>query len=705
MLNKDNLYLIFIEESREIVTSLEADLLDLEKNMQDQELINQIFRGVHTLKGSSGMVEYSILTDFTHELENVLSRVRAGELKVSQKLISIFLQSADTIKKLVETQPNGVNSKVKETVIKGIEILKKYQGIEIAEAPVENYPSDMKDNFDEKRIRIVMKFSPDIYLTGTDPLMLIRELAEYGEIDKIKCDTGALPAIEKIHHDKFYLSWDIMLRTTKPFSAIDNIFIFVKDENSITLEDISAKFVDGIDIRYADRKLGEILEEEGIIEQKDFEDAIRGQKKAGEILLEKNKVDSDVLDDVLKKQQKSKDLKISTTIRVDTGKLDKLVNLVGEMVIGVARMSQLIASTSLAHNRDVNDTSESLERISRDVQEQVMRVRMIPIEATFRRFQRVVRDMAGDLGKKINLYMTGTETELDKTVIEKIDDPLKHLIRNSVDHGIETPEERIRKGKPVEGSIWLRAYQQEGKIIIEVEDDGYGIDRDAVLRKAFENGLYRGAEVTDQEVYGFIMMPGFSTSEKITEISGRGVGLDIVKKNIEGLRGNIEIYSEKGAGTLFRIKLPLTLAIIEGMKVSVGSQIITVPLLSIVEAVKPNDDSVKTIEGRGEVMEFRGEFLPFIRLYEILGFETEIKNPVDGLIMIIEGHSRKIALMVDDVIGQQQAVIKSLDANYKQIEGTSGATILGDGMISIILDVHGIESLAFGLNKTREGNL
>ncbi len=369
------------------------------------------------------------------------------------------------------------------------------------------------------------------------------------------------------------------------------------------------------------------------------------------------------------------------------------------MVIGVARMSQLIATTALSHNRDVNDTIESLERISRDVQEQVMRVRMIPIEGTFRRFQRVVRDTANELGKKINLYMSGTETELDKTVIEQIDDPLKHLIRNSVDHGVEFPDSRSKTGKPVEGSVWLRAYQQEGKIIIEVEDDGKGIDKEVILQKAIERGLYKGGELTDQEIYNFIMLPGFSTAKKVTEISGRGVGLDVVKRNIENLRGNIEIFSEKGSGSLFRIKLPLTLAIIEGMKVAVGKEVITIPLLSIIEAVRPDISSVKTIEGRGEVMEFRGEYLPLIRLYEVMGFETNINKPEDSIIMIIEGANKKIALMVDDVIGQQQAVIKSLDTNYKQIQGTSGATILGDGRISLILDIHGLEKLAFGLNK------
>ncbi len=700
MLNKDSLYLIFIEESREILAALEADLLDLEQHMHDSELVNKIFRSVHTLKGSSGMVEFTTLTDFSHEFENVLARVRSGDLKVNQKLISIFLEATDVLKQLVESPSGRISTDLQLITKRNADTLKKYQGIEPVESSGVQSPADVRESFSEKHINIVMKFRPDIFMTGTDPMLLLKELVDQGSIVKIRCDTSALPDIATIQHDKLYLSWELILKTMKPLSAIENVFIFVRDENTIVLEDISAHFRDGVDLRYADKKLGEILEEEGIMDAQDVEEAIRDQKRAGEILVEKKKVDSDVLDDVLKRQQRSKELNLSSTIRVDTGKLDKLVNLVGEMVIGVARMSQLLASSELSHNRDTNDTIDSLERISRDVQEQVMRVRMIPIEATFRRFQRVVRDVAKDLGKKINLYIAGSETELDKTVIEKIDDPLKHLIRNSVDHGIEMPEERLRKGKPIEGSIWLRAYQQEGKIIVEVEDDGAGIDRDKVLRKAAEAGLYKGGDISDSEVFSFIMMPGFSTAAKVTEISGRGVGLDVVKRNIESLRGNIEIFSERGVGTLFRVKLPLTLAIIEGMKVSVGSEILTIPLLSIVEAVRPSIDSIKTIEGRGELMEFRGEYLPLIRLYEILHFETDIRNPEDSVIMIIEGSTRKLALMVDDVIGQQQAVIKSLDTNYRQIEGTSGATILGDGRISIILDVHGIENLAFGRLRT-----
>ncbi|HNT27117.1 MAG TPA: chemotaxis protein CheA, partial [bacterium] len=566
MLKKDEIYRVFVEESREILAALETDLLDLEKDINNEETINRVFRAVHTLKGGSGMVEFSVLTDLAHEWENVLARLRVGEIKASPRLISLFLEAVDTLKRLIEQPPVRVPEALRAEIARTIDQLKRYHGVEtVSDGPAKR-PTDGREKFGEKYLNIVLKFRPDIYLAGTDPLLLIKELIEQGEIVRIRCDTDALPPLDQLRPDTLYLSWELVLRTEKPLSAIENIFIFVRDENTILLDDVSHRFKDGVDMLYADKKLGEILEEEGLVDRRDLEEAIGEQKRAGEILLEKKKLDSRALDEVLRRQQRSKEIAQTSTLRVDTGKLDKLVNLVGEMVIGVARMSQTVQSGPLAHNRDMNDTLDHLERISRDVQEQVMRVRMVPVEATFRRFQRVVRDIASDLGKRINLYLSGIETEIDKTVVEHLDDPLKHLIRNAVDHGIESPEERVKRGKPADGSVWLRAYQQEGKIIVEVEDDGSGIDRERLVRKAKEAGIALSAEMTDQELYGLLFLPGFSTARKVTELSGRGVGLDVVKRNIENLRGAIEVYSEKGSGTLFQLKLPLTLAIIDGMR-------------------------------------------------------------------------------------------------------------------------------------------
>jgi len=383
---------------------------------------------------------------------------------------------------------------------------------------------------------------------------------------------------------------------------------------------------------------------------------------------------------------------------VDTEKLDKLVNLVGELVIGVARVNQI--SEELAAQDTVVEMGsavEALDHISRDLQEQVMRVRMIPVEGTFNRFQRVVRDLANEMGKKIHLEMSGAETELDKNVIEQIADPLKHLIRNSADHGLETPEERVAAGKEDTGTIWLRAYQQEGKIIIEVADDGRGISREKVLSKAVDRGLVgEGVQLSDQEVFAFMFQPGFSTAAKVTEVSGRGVGLDVVRQNIEALRGSVEVSSTPGEGSIFRIKLPLTLAIIDGMTVKVGDEIITLPLLSILESLRPRPKDLQKVEGRGELIVVRGDYLPLVRLYDIFQLPTKRTDPTKALVVIIESVSKRFGVLVDDILGEQQAVIKSLEQNYKKVEGVAGATILGDGRVSLILDIHGLEKLAFG---------
>jgi two-component system, chemotaxis family, sensor kinase CheA len=696
MSKKNSLYIIFLEEAGELVSGLENDLLILESNMSDRQLIDQIFRAVHTLKGSSGMVEYSLFTLLAHEFENVLSRVRSGELKITGNLITVFLNSTDVLKQLVSVDPKNSERELGPEVRVAVENLKKFRGMQQENEPVEQKTTAMNgENFSEKYIQITLKFKPDIFVSGTDPLMLLKELSQMGEFVRIKCNPGTVPGLDSFKYESLYLSWELILKTEAPVSSVENVFVFVKENNTIVVEDISSKFVEGVDIRYADKMLGEILEEEGYVTESDLKKIVESQKRVGEILVENKNVDTSVVNRLLKSQQKSRDFQVSQTIRVDAYKLDRLVNLVGELVIGIARVNQIVTENHYK-NRELNDASEHLERISRYIQEQVMKTRMIPIEGTFRNFQRVVRDMAGELNKRIKLFLAGSETELDKTLIEQIDAPLKHLIRNSIDHGIGSPEDRLSSGKPVEGSIWMRAYQQEGKIIIEVEDDGKGIDKKEVLKKAAERGLYKGGDLSDKEIYNFLFTPGFTTAKLVTEFSGRGVGLDVVRKNIENLRGSVEVFSEKGKGTLFRIKLPLTLAIIEGMQVSIGKEVVTVPLFSIIEAVRPESNIVKTIEGKGELIEFRGGFIPLIRLYEVFDFPTDITDALNGFILILDGHNRKIALMVDDIIGQQQVVIKSLEKNHRQIPGISGATVLGDGKISLILDVYGLEKLAFG---------
>jgi two-component system chemotaxis sensor kinase CheA len=419
------------------------------------------------------------------------------------------------------------------------------------------------------------------------------------------------------------------------------------------------------------------------------------------------KVTQQSLDNALAKQQHARRLHKSTTIRVDTDKLDSLVNLVGELAIAIAHVNQ---STRIdkALNSARDAALEGLERIGRELQTQVMSVRMVTIEETFNRFKRTVRDTALELGKHVVLETSGTDTELDKIVIEQLADPLKHMIRNAIAHGIESPADRIRIGKSDTGRIHLSAAQQQGHIVIEVRDNGRGIDSDAVLRIARQRGLVQADQnLTEKQILGLIFEPGFSTAQQVNEISGRGVGLDVVLQNVKQLRGTVDVEARRGQGTTFRIKLPLTLAIIDGMNVKVGRETLTIPMVSVVELIAPRADQLATVEGQGELIEVRGEYMPVVRLNEVLESKTSERGiGVDTVVVVVENEGRKFGILVDRVLGLEQAVVKPLHKTFSVVQrlehgfekpdGVAGATILGNGEVALILDVPGVERMAFG---------
>ncbi|PIE17335.1 MAG: chemotaxis protein CheA [Proteobacteria bacterium] len=377
------------------------------------------------------------------------------------------------------------------------------------------------------------------------------------------------------------------------------------------------------------------------------------------------------------------------SVRVPADKLDRLVDLVGELVISMSRVESAVLKQEDREERQA--ALESLAQIGEELQESVMAVRMVPIEELFLRYKRVVRDLAGALGKQARLVIEGAHTELDKTVIERLADPLKHLVRNALDHGLETPEVRAAAGKEAKGTVWLRAKQQGGNIVIELADDGAGIDPERVLAKARERGLVGPDETpSPSEINAFLLAPGFSTAAKVTDVSGRGVGLDVVHRNINELRGSIAIQSEPGQGTVFRITLPLTLAIIEGLVVRVGDELLTIPMLSVLEQLRPSREQLMTVQGRGEVVVVRGEFLPLLRLHELLGFGCHEPDPTKALVVIVEHEEQRLCLLVDEVLEQEQAVVKPLERNFRSVEGIAGATIRGDGGVSLILDIRGV---------------
>jgi two-component system chemotaxis sensor kinase CheA len=684
---------VFLDESEEEIRELETGLIRLEEEGEDEDTVNRIFRAAHTIKGSAGLVGFEKVSNFTHTIENILDRIRNHELKVTKKLISRLLESVDILKKMISASLEG--EELDQSLVDNVTAkLKRFTREEMATAV---RPVKEKMPTEERIFSVSMSFKTDLFHTGQDPLMLIHELSEVGEILDVHPYVGAIPDFYNLIPTNCYVSWDVRLKTKKPQSEIQNVFIFVADENEIRVTDITGEYKAGVDLSLAEKPIGEILVERGIVKDEDVFETLKEHKTTGEALVEKGKVTKSVMEKVAKEQTESRKIVKTSTIRVDTDKLDQLVNLVGEMVISVARLSQLTSEIKDdKESRSLQTANAALERISRDLQEQVMRVRMVPVEGTFNRFRRVVRDMAFEQGKKIELRMSGTATELDKNVIEQIGDPLKHMIRNSIDHGIETPQERKAKGKPETGTIWLRAYQREGNIFIEITDDGRGINKEKILAKAREKGMAsQDKTYADEEIYQFMFAPGLSTAEKVTELSGRGVGMDVVKKNIEGLRGTVEVKSEEGTGSTFTVKLPLTLAIIDGMMVKVGKEVLTVPLSVIDRSVRPRLEEVKTVEGKGELVDIRGDYLPLVRLYQLFNIPTEKTDPTQALVIIVQIAKSRYGILVDDVLGQTQAVIKSIDKNFRKVDGTSGATILGDGRVSLILDIHGIERMAF----------
>jgi two-component system chemotaxis sensor kinase CheA len=692
----DELVQVFLDESEDEIRELEAGLIKLEEDQDDESTINRVFRAAHTIKGSAGLVGFEEVSNFTHNIENILDRIRNKDLRITKKLITNLLSAVDLLKRMITASAEG--EELDRTEIENITLtLKRFTG---TDRPAEgSHQSRSKEQTGQKErvICVSLKFRPDILSTGQDPLMLLRELGDNGNIIETRAFTEGIPDFYNITPTVCYTWWEVILRTERPLSDIQNIFLFVVDENNILIEDVSSQYREGVELSLAEKPIGEILVEKGIVKSTDIEEVLKERKTTGETLVEMGKVPREIVEKMAMAQSQSRKIAKSSTIRVDTDKLDKLVNLVGEMVISVARMSQLATEVDdNSTSRSLQGASSALERISRELQEQVMRVRMVPVEGTFNRFRRIVRDLSFEMGKKIEIKMSGTDTELDKNVIEQIGDPLKHMIRNSIDHGIESPEERKRIGKSVDGTIWLKAFQREGNIFIEISDDGRGINKEKVLAKAIDKGLADPDRTyADKEIFEMLFAPGLSTSEKVSEISGRGVGMDVVRKNIEDLHGSIEIISEKGKGSTFRVKLPLTLAIIDGMMVRVGNEVLTIPLSVIDKSVRPSKAEIKTVEGKGELVDIRGNYIPLVRIYELFDIPSEKTDPTDALVVVLQSTESRFGVLVDDVLGQTQAVIKSIDKNFRKIEGTSGATILGNGKVSLILDVHGIERMAF----------
>lgn len=680
----------FFTESAEHVETMETGLLELEQRPADLDLLNRIFRAAHSVKGNAGMFHFTDIGGLTHQMENVLDMLRNEKMPVTPGVIDILLRALDGLKGLLEVAQG--HGEVNQALIQGLQ--EELAACQAEEEGGPSAPPAISAGPSSQSVRKWRKVTidwnplPELFQRGLDPAQIFRELHELGMVKMLQVRTDALPSLETLDPERCYFSWGIELDTDVPIAKVEAVFEFVRDGSELAVVDCAPPEKEPY------KRVGDILIEEGAVTPEQVEESLSKQKKIGQILVEEKKVTPQQVDKALQKQQQLKKAE-AASIRVDTEKIDKLINLVGELVITQSMITDLGEKFTINQLPILQERITQLERNTRELQERVMSIRMMPIGSAFHRFPRLVRDLAAKSGKQIQLVMSGEETELDKTLIEAIGDPLTHLVRNSADHGLEPPEERLAQCKSSRGTIRLHAYHDGGNICIAVEDDGRGLNREKIIKKAVEKGIIAdGANLSDEEAFQLIFRPGFSTAETITDVSGRGVGMDVVKRNIEGLGGAVSIQSTLGKGSRVTLKLPLTLAIIDGMTVRVGGDHYIIPLITVTESIRPKPQDLQRIVGKGEVVNLRGEWVPMVRLYDVFGTTPDYTDPAQALLVILEAEGRRVAVLVDELTGQQQVVIKSLEQNFRKVESISGATILGDGHVALILDVPGLAKLA-----------
>ncbi len=680
---------VFFEECFEGLDIMESGLLNLD-NGTDMEEINTIFRAAHSIKGGGASFGFMEISGFTHIMETLLDEMRDGRREVSRDGVDLLLKSVDILRCMVtaaqeddETDQQQVNDikQQLENMLAGTE----------TETPADNTSTDKvkedttaNNNIESAEAsttgwKIHFKPHADTLKNGNEPARILCELQALGEL-QVVADISQIPDLNKIHSDTCYMAWDLELRGEIKKEEIEELFNWVADESELeitALEDNS---------NTSDIKTENVT----TVEENKSTKTAEIESVAQEI--EKPKAEKT---DVEKSPKaKTSTNKESSSIRVSISKIDELINMVGELVITQSMLSQTgsqIAGGNHVIQEKLQEGISQLERNTRELQESVLQIRMLPISFSFSRFPRLVRDLSGKMGKKIELKMVGENTEVDKTVLEKIGDPLVHLVRNSLDHGIETPEIRTAAGKPEVGTLELQAYHEGGDIIIKVIDDGAGLNRERIKIKAVEKGLVNeGEEISDDKIYNMIFQAGFSTAEQVTDVSGRGVGMDVVRRNIRDLGGNVSITSNDGAGSTVTIRLPLTLAILDGQLASIGDETYIISLVCIVESLQMQSEKISSITGQSEFYSLRDEYIPIIRVNQLFGMSKGHAELNNGLLIVVEADGQQVGLFVDELLGQQQVVIKSLETNFRQIQGISGATILGDGTVALIIDVPGL---------------
>ncbi len=655
---------VFFEESFEGLDMMEMGLLSLHEGEPDIETINNIFRVAHSIKGGAGTFGFSSVSEFTHGLETLLDEMRNGERDITTDAVNVMLEALDVIRNML----NAVQQQAEPDDERTKEVAGRLQALL-------NSDSSSQTDVDTTETKaettsgsgwlINFKPHPHLLQTGNDPVRIFNELAELGDMT-VKVDDKALPAFTDLEAEESYLAWEISLLGDISRDEVNEIFEWVEGDCDLSI----------VSIQNEDTKEDTAAE---LLEPADKETIHDPEPEPVKTVEAKKNVVTE---------------KATSSIRVGTEKVDSLINLVGELVITQSMLSQLGENFDPSRLTQLTDGLEQLERNTRELQEGIMRIRMLPISFAFNRFPRLVHDLSAKMGKQVELKLTGEQTELDKTVMEKIGDPLVHLVRNSLDHGLETPEKRRAAGKSEIGQLHLNAYYQGGNIVIEVSDDGAGLNEERIIQKAIDRGLVAETEqLTAEKINDLIFLPGFSTTDIVSDDSGRGVGMDVVKKNINSLGGSVEVKSEAGTGATFTIRLPLTLAIMDGQTIQVADQKYIIPLISIIESLEIKPGTVKNVTGKGEVYALRDEYVPLIRLADVFNLQASAETLEQGLLVVVESDDSKVGLFVDELLAQQQVVIKSLETNYRKVMGVSGATILGDGTVALILDISGLLAL------------
>lgn len=708
-MNLDDALQTFVIEGRELLQNMEESLLAIERGEIDDDAINAIFRAAHTIKGSAGLFGLDFVVAFTHIAESVLDKVRGKELTMDSDMVALMLSVCDHLGTLIEhvAKAEGPNDATSQTSRELSGNLSVYLGCKREDKDFETkiktsmavehdarLEVDGDGEVETDNWHISLRFGPDVMRNGMDPLAFIRYLATLGRIVHIVTLTDAVPPLSTIDPESCHLGFEIAFESDADKATIEGAFEFVREDSLIRILPPRSKIFEYLelihDLKEENLRLGDILVSCGTLTETELANALRIQTGCGnalhpigEVLVEQGMVEAPVIEAALEKQKQIKESKGSeiNLIRVDSEKLDQLINLVGELIISGAGIGVIAQRAGMPN---LGEAAATMSRMVEEVRDAALSLRMVQIGATFNRFQRVVRDVSRELGKDIRLEIHGAETELDKTVVEKIGDPLTHLIRNSMDHGIEPADVRIARGKPAHGTLKLNAYHDSGSIVIEVSDDGGGLNKEKILAKAIDRGLVKPDQpVTDKEIYNLIFEAGFSTVDAVSNLSGRGVGMDVVRRNIQVLRGTVEIESEPGQGVTMRIRLPLTLAIIDGFLVGVGGSAYVVPLDMVVECIELPQRSKE--QGDNNYLNLRGEVLPYLQLRELFEVEGQAGRRENVVVVQYAGH--KAGLVVDSLMGEFQTVIKPLGKVFGGARGLGGFTIMGSGEVALILDV------------------